>query len=210
LNSIVPDAVQTITPVVGLTKLERIKAVAGDCGADMEHSIHVTELSLMLFDGLRSLHCLDDIDRDLLEYAGVLHDIGWKDGQKDHHKTSLRMILADDRLPLDGAERAIVANVARYHRGGMPDEKHKAYGMMGAADRSKVDRLASIMRLADGLDVSHSSVVRSVECHNNKGNVMIILQTNGSPDREMQKIGKKKDLFERTFRKALTVEWESS
>jgi exopolyphosphatase/guanosine-5'-triphosphate,3'-diphosphate pyrophosphatase len=92
----------------------------------------------------------------------------------------------------------------------MPNDKHKAYGVLGAADRSKVDRLASIMRLADALDVSHASVVRSAECHIKKGNVMIILKTKGSPDRELDKLGKKKDLFERTFKRTLTVEWDGS
>ena len=101
----------------------------------------------------------------MLEYAAVLHDIGWKEGRKGHHKSSLEMIMGEDRLPFDGRERAIVANVARYHRGALPEDGHRDYRDLEAADRKVVDRLASILRVADALDVSHASVVRSIECH---------------------------------------------
>jgi exopolyphosphatase/guanosine-5'-triphosphate,3'-diphosphate pyrophosphatase len=162
----------------------------------------------MLFDGLRSVHHLDDVKRDLLEYAGVLHDIGLKEGQAGHHKTSLQMILGDDQLPFEGTERTVVANVARYHRGSLPSEKHKVYASLKSADRRVVDRLASILKVADALDVSHASVVSSVECHVMKGNVVILLRTTKCPERELERADEKKDLFERTFKRAITFEWE--
>ncbi len=208
LNSIVPDANLTMPQLSGLTKLERVKAIARACGMDEEHSLHVAKLSLMLFDGLLSLHHLDDAERDLLEYAAVLHDIGWKEGQKGHHITSLHMILAEDQLPFAGRERAIVANVARYHRGRVPNEGHDAYIALKPEDRKIVDRLASIVRVADALDVSHASVVQSAECHVKKGSVILLLGTTEYPDRELEKAREKKDLFEKTFKRTLAFEWE--
>ena len=210
LNSIVPDATLTVSRLAGLTKLERVKVIASGCGLDEAHSIHVAKLSLILFDGLRSLHRLGYAERDLLEYASVLHDIGWKGGRKGHHKTSLQMIMGEDRLPFDGRERAIVANVARYHRGALPDDRQRAYGALQTADREVVDRLASIIRVADALDVSHASVVRSAECIVKKGSVIMLLGTTGYPDRELEKARVRKDLFERTFKRTLAFEWESA
>jgi CHAD domain-containing protein len=206
LESIVPEATVTAPQLAGLTKLEQVRTVARGCGVDEEHSLHVAELSLMLFDCLRPLHRLGDAERDMLEYAGVLHDIGWKDGQKGHHKTSLQMILGEKRLPLEEKERAIVANVARYHRGVMPNDGHKAYKALKAADRAVVDRLASILRVADALDVSHASVVRSAECRVKKGSVTIILGATEHPERELEKVRSKKDLFEKTFKRTLAFE----
>jgi CHAD domain-containing protein len=210
LNSIVPDAALTPSQLAGLTRLEKVKVIASGCGVDEEHSIHVAKLSLFLFDGLRSLHRLGEVERDLLEYAGVLHDIGWKEGRKRHHKTSLQMIMGEDRLPFDGRERAIVANVARYHRGTLPNDGHEPYRALETSDRTVVDRLASILRVADALDVSHASVVRSAECHVKKDSVVMILGTTVCPHRELEKARVKKDLFERTFKRALAFEWESS
>jgi hypothetical protein len=207
LRSVTP---KTAPAADGQTRLERIKAVAGDCGGDPEHSLHVAELSLILFDALRPLHRLGQAERDLLEYAAMLHDIGWREGQEAHHKSSLRMIMAEDRLPLEAGERAIVANVARYHRGALPDKGHDAYRALKASDRAVVDRLASILRVADALDASHASVVVSAEYRPSKGGVVLLLGTSGYPDRELEKARAKKDLFERTFKRTLAFEWESS
>lgn len=208
LNSIVPDAAQTMTQMAGLTKLERIKAIARACGVDEGHPLHVAGLSMMLFDGLRPLHQLDDTQRSMLEYAAVLHDIGWKEGQEGHHKTSFQMIMSDDQLPLDGTERSIVANVARYHRGALPSDGHRGYKALRSADRMVVDQLASILRVADALDVSHASVVRSIECRIKKGSVNILLRTTEYPDRELDKVRMKKDLFDNVFETSLKFDWK--
>jgi CHAD domain-containing protein len=208
LGSVTPKA--TATQADGQTRLERIRSVAGDCGGDAEHSLHVAQLSLILFDRLRPLHRLGPAERDLLEYAAVLHDIGWREGQEAHHKSSFRMIMAEGRLPLEAGERVIVANVARYHRGALPAKGHKAYRALNAGERTVVDRLASILRVADALDASHASVVVSAECHRRKGGVVLLLGTTGYPDRELEKARAKKDLFERTFKRTLSFEWESS
>jgi CHAD domain-containing protein len=210
LGSIVPDVSPALPQEGGMTKREQLKAVIRGCGVDEEHSLHVAELSLMLFDGLRSLHRLDDEKRDLLEYAGLLHDIGWKEGQRNHHKTSLEMIMTDDGLPFDEKERSIIANVARYHRGVIPNGDHKAYMDLKAGDRRVVDRLAAIIRVADALDVSHTSVVKSAVCQVKKGKVIVLMATTGHPDRELEKAHEKKDLFEKTFKRTLLFEWESS
>ena len=210
LNSIVPDAVQTVPLLGDLTKVEKVKAIARSCGVDEEHSFHVAELSLMLFDGLGSLHRLKGAQREMLEHAGILHDIGWKEGQKGHHKTSLQMIMGEGQLPFEERERTIVANVARYHRGAVPDQRHRAYWSLKASDRKIVDRLASILRVADALDVTHASVVRSIECHIGRGTVVLLLKAAEYPDREVERAGKKMELFERTFKRNLKFEWEQA
>jgi len=207
LDSIVPDATLAMPRLEEMTDLERVKAIARGCEVDEEHSLHVAELSLILFDGLRKLHHLGDGERHMLEYAGVLHDIGWKDGREGHHKSSFQMIMGEDRLPLDAREREIVANVARYHRGSLPKEEHKAYAALRSADQKVVDRLASLIRVADALDVSHASVVRSAECIVKKGTVTVILETTAHPYRELEKAQAKKDLFEKTFNRKLVFEW---
>ncbi len=207
LNSIMPDAVPALPSSGDMSKLEQVKTIIKSCGIDEDHSLHVTDLSLQLFDCLQPLHSLGAAERELLEYASVLHDIGWKEGQKDHHKSSLEMIMEEDRLSFDDRERAIVASVARYHRGALPKDSHIVYRGLNAADRKVVDRLASMLRVADALDVSHSSLVRSIECTMRKERTILRLGAIGYPDRELQKAREKKDLFEKTFNRKLAFEW---
>ena len=50
------------------------------------HSLHVAALALRLFDQTKRLHNLGDTERDWLEYAAILHDIGYLINERQHHK----------------------------------------------------------------------------------------------------------------------------
>ncbi|TLN24103.1 HD domain-containing protein, partial [bacterium] len=59
---------------------------------EADHTHQVTRLALRLFDETVELHKLGELERFWLQCAGLLHDIGWVEGWKGHHKTSLRII----------------------------------------------------------------------------------------------------------------------
>jgi exopolyphosphatase/guanosine-5'-triphosphate,3'-diphosphate pyrophosphatase len=57
-------------------------------------------------------------------------------------------------------EQTVVAHVARYHRGAVPDRrKHEAFGQLDRAARERIIRLAAILRVADGFDRGHAAAV---------------------------------------------------
>ena len=98
-------------------RLRELSKLAQEMDVDPAHSRKVTELALALFTELRDVYGLTDEDKFVLEAAGMLHDIGWTEGQRGHNRTSYRLIMDDMRLPLLDGERRAVAAVARYHRG---------------------------------------------------------------------------------------------
>ena len=59
------------------------------CNWHDQHSTQVTKLALKLFDALRDSLTLCDEDRELLEYASLLHDIGYHISHSKHHKHAL-------------------------------------------------------------------------------------------------------------------------
>jgi exopolyphosphatase/guanosine-5'-triphosphate,3'-diphosphate pyrophosphatase len=127
------------------------------------HSRQDARLAVLLFDLTVDLHRLDDECRDLLYCAGLLHDIGYVEGYWGHHKTAYRLIL-EAKLPgLTAREKQIVANIARYHRGARPKLKHEGFAALAPDDREVVTRLGAILRLADGLDRSHTDAVRDLD-----------------------------------------------
>jgi exopolyphosphatase/guanosine-5'-triphosphate,3'-diphosphate pyrophosphatase len=132
-------------------------------GFEEGHSRQDASLAVKLFDLLADLHHLDDDCRDLLYCAGLLHDIGYVKGYWGHHKTAYKLITKADLPGLTRRERQIVANVARYHRGARPKLKHKGFAALDEDDREIVVVLGAILRLADGLDRSHSDAVRTVD-----------------------------------------------
>jgi exopolyphosphatase/guanosine-5'-triphosphate,3'-diphosphate pyrophosphatase len=145
----------------------RLKAVVQfllDCDCEAEHSLQVARLSLRLFDELEPLHRLDEEARFLLHCGALLHDIGWEYGQRAHHKSSLNMIQDSPELPFDERERLVVASIARYHRKALPKQTHQHFASLSQHDQDTVCMLAGMVRVADGLDRTHRSIVRDITC----------------------------------------------
>lgn len=132
-------------------------------GFEEQHSRQDARLAVQLFDLTADLHHLDEEHRELLSCAGLLHDIGYVEGYWGHHKTAYRLIMKADLPGLTTREKRIVANVARYHRGARPKMKHEGFAALDADDRDRVMILAAILRLADGLDRSHTDAVKDLD-----------------------------------------------
>ncbi len=163
------------------------------------HQRHVARLALSLFERLAPLHGLAPGDRDLLWAAAMLHGIGRFVAKSGHHKHSAYLIRNSQ---LDGwrdDEKVLVAQIARYYRKSMPKPTHVDYAALSAADRRRVDILASLLRVADGLDIHHLGTVLDVAAIPEDGIVNIAAQAESDVSGELDAAMEKADLFERTF-----------
>jgi exopolyphosphatase/guanosine-5'-triphosphate,3'-diphosphate pyrophosphatase len=133
------------------------------CGFEEEHCRQDARLAVRLFDLTADLHNLDLECRDLLYCAGLLHDIGYVEGYQGHHKTAYRLIMKASLPALSEREKQIVANVARYHRGTKPKPSHRGFAELEPEDQEIVTILGAILRLADGLDRSHTDAVQALD-----------------------------------------------
>jgi exopolyphosphatase/guanosine-5'-triphosphate,3'-diphosphate pyrophosphatase len=166
---------------------------------DEAHCRQVTALALSLFDQTAALHGLGSTERGLLEVAGLLHDVGYAVSQSAHHKHSLYLIRNADLDGFTPRERALVANIARYHRKALPADRHTDYMAMDDEDRTLVRRLAALLRLADGLDADHFQVVEEVTVVNRGDHVLLELRARDVPDLAMWAAERNGDLFELEF-----------
>ena len=158
---------------------------------------------MRLFDELRSLHGLDDDDRELLEYAALMHDIGWHIGRREHHKHSAYLIRHGKLRDFSKQEVLVMANIARYHRGPLPDKAHGLYAKLGRGARAAVDAGAAVLRVADGLDRSHAAVIRDLRCKVTDAQVLIRLDARSDAELEIWGARRKADLFEKIFGKSI-------
>ncbi|MGK2934068.1 MAG: Ppx/GppA phosphatase family protein [Gemmatimonadaceae bacterium] len=126
------------------------------------HSQHVRKLALQIVDQIGERLGCGEGERALLSDAALLHDIGYHINYEDHHKHSYHLISHAELLGMSPVEQVIVANVARYHRGPRPKEKHRNYSGLDKRSRQVVKRLAAILRVADGFDRGHSAAVGQV------------------------------------------------
>jgi exopolyphosphatase/guanosine-5'-triphosphate,3'-diphosphate pyrophosphatase len=130
---------------------------------EQPHSSHVQRLALLLFDALgERLGCTKE-DRDALSDAALLHDAGYHISYERHHKHSYHLILHADLLGMPPSEQVVIANVARYHRGGPPKKKQRNYGALDKELRRRIKRLSALLRIADGFDRGHVSAVADLK-----------------------------------------------
>ena len=175
----------------------KVDEVSRTCDSDPGHSKQVSSLALAVFDALRPLHKYGTDDRQLLEIASRLHDIGWsKTVIKKHHKLSGKMILDLDIPGLDMRDRKVCALVARYHTKGLPNaEKHRKFAELGAKRRDLVEWLAAILRVADALDSNHTSVITKLKLQIGEKTLIVNLETKGDCWDEIRRVRRKEDLL---------------
>jgi exopolyphosphatase / guanosine-5'-triphosphate,3'-diphosphate pyrophosphatase len=178
--------------------------LARRCDWHKTHSEHVARLAMELFDELRPLHGLNAEERDLIEYAALLHDIGWHIGRDKHHKHSMYLILNGDLKNFSEDEIKTMANIARYHRKTSPKRKHDSYSSLPARYRKTVDVGSALLRLADGLDRSHSSVIQRIRCKFDDRRVKCTLATKADAELEIWGARRKREWFEEVFHRRIS------
>ncbi len=156
------------------TVLSACRALGRRFHFEAEHAEAVLQLARQLFDQTRGLHGLDDRARVLLDAAALLHDVGVGINNDGHHKHSQYLIQASDLVGLADDERHIVGMLARYHRRAPPNREHEDFARLRRRDRTMVERLAAILRLADALDRQHAGIVRAVRVQMHDDHVELI------------------------------------
>jgi exopolyphosphatase/guanosine-5'-triphosphate,3'-diphosphate pyrophosphatase len=125
------------------------------------HAIHVRFLADRLFNQLAPLHGYGPAERELLDSAALLHDLGSVVGYRDHHKHS-QMLIINRGLPgFTPRETAVVALLTRFHRKGKPTIKSFEL-LLAEDDQRLVTQMAAILRLAEYLERGRNANVDDV------------------------------------------------
>ena len=175
------------------------------CDWHEEHSTHVANMALQLFDELQDDLDLPDEDRELLEYASYMHDIGYYISHRKLHKHALYLIRHADLKGFTENEINIMANVARYHRRSTPKKRHKRYRKLDKPVRKRVKKLSGILRVADGLDRSHYQNVQKLEIEQGEETITLYITTQADPQLEIWGAMRKSHLFEKITGKTLEI-----
>lgn len=170
-----------------------------------QHSTHVANMALQIFDKFQKELKLTENDRELLLYATLMHDIGYYISYRKHHKHALYIIRHSDLRGFTEDEINIMANVARYHRRSSPKKRHPFYKQLDKPLRKRIKKLSAILRIADGLDRSHYQNVQKLEIQNSEEKVQIIITTEGDPELEIWGASRKSRLFENVTDKKVEI-----
>lgn len=165
---------------------------------DENHGRLTARLAARLFEQSRSLHHLDDEYLLPLEIAALLHDIGHFINAVDHEKHGCYLLTTNHLIGLSDREQNIAANLVRYHRKETPfaDGNSKS---LSQQDRSTVNKLTAILRLADSIDVSHDDLVNDVKLVETESGWHIQISSRADTMLANWAVEKRKDLFEEVF-----------
>lgn len=197
-------------PDVADPRLRGVFALGRRFGFEEAHARHVTRLAEKIFDQLSTAYKLSRHQRLLLSAAALLHDVGYHIAHEFHHKHSLYLIKNSELTGFSEAERDVVANAARYHRGALPKDRHADYSVLSERDRATIWHIGAIIRVADALDKSYGGLVRDVSCKLTGDTVRIQLRGDANCDKELWAAEQKRDMFEEAFRCRLIFKQRAS
>jgi exopolyphosphatase/guanosine-5'-triphosphate,3'-diphosphate pyrophosphatase len=181
-------------------RLRGVHAVGQRFGYEKDHALHVAMLAEKILDGLAPSFGFTRHERTLLAAAALLHDAGYHIAHDSHHKHTLYLVKHSEMTGFSEDERALIANIARYHRGSLPKERHPDYAALDPEARDLVCCLAAILRVADALDRRHDGRVEDLRCIQDGQTLQLRLSSAATCDQEILAATQRGDLFEQVFR----------
>ncbi|MBF6567622.1 MAG: Ppx/GppA family phosphatase [Candidatus Binataceae bacterium] len=166
-----------------------------------DHAAQVAKLAVRLFDATSTIHRYGSPERELLEFAALLHDVGLQVSHRRHHHHSQYLISYSEILRgFTPEETQAIAVLARFHKGALPKLSSPELSEMSAGLRQRLIGLAAILRIADALDRSHHSVVRAIRVTRGGAGIVVALDTQQrDAELELWAAERKSDLWEKLF-----------
>ncbi len=176
--------------------------------ADMTHAEHVARLALQMHDSLVAdgLFEPEPGEHELLWAASMLHDVGMTISYDDHHKHSYYLIVSAELPGFSPRERALIAQISRYHRKGAPKLGEMA-PIAEEGDEELLDRCSVILRLAEHLERGRDQSVREARLRPNGHGVDLHLEAAGDltlPRWSVERYGDD-EVFQRVFGRRLLI-----
>jgi exopolyphosphatase/guanosine-5'-triphosphate,3'-diphosphate pyrophosphatase len=179
--------------------------LARRCNWSEDHARAVARLALALFDATAELHSgivppLDAHDRELLELAALLHDVGEHVASQGHHRHGAYLVRNGQLRGFAPDEVELLAAIVRWHRRGEPRVSDE-FPLLDAAAIARVRALAAFLRVADGLDRSREGIVHGVDVTVTPSLVLVRPRTGAADDAELEVWGarRKRGLLERVL-----------
>lgn len=163
------------------------------------HAHEVARLAGELFAQTRALRPEREDDEELLELAALCHDIGEHVSRDGHARHSAYLIENGGLRGFSPDEVRILACLARYHTRGKPRESFGAFEALGQGDRERVVELLALLRIADGLDVSHAEIIGPLSVRIERTRVVIAAPARGEAELERWMFQRKRTLFEDVY-----------
>ena len=171
---------------------------------NMPHTCAISPTGL--FNQLQPLHNYSRPDRELLEAAAILHDLGTIISYNDHHKHSKTLIINRGLPGFTPRETALIALLTRYHRKGQPSISGFE-NLLQDDDHDRLTKLTAMLRLAEFLERGRNANVDDVTAVWDNATLRITLVADQYPAVELWEAERNAvSLMETAFDREVTIE----
>ena len=132
--------------------------------SDWDENCHVANLALQIFDQTQKLHEYSNFEREVLEFAALLHDIGQFISFRKHHKNSRYILKQTDPRGFNDEEMLLIRHLVRYHCKAKPTKKHGKFKNLSKRHRRIIQVLSGILRIAVALNQTKNRRVKRIDC----------------------------------------------
>ncbi len=175
-------------------------------GREDPREFHIAILALSLFDQAHDLHELGAPERELLEYAALLHGVGRHIDYENREQHSRYVIRNSSLRGFTDEEIELLGLITLYHRGPRPKRKDKHLVELSRSDQTRVITLSAILRLAVALDRGHSQLVRRLHVDQRKRELRIVIDGPGDLALELWAGRGKLDPLAKVLGRSVTLE----
>jgi exopolyphosphatase/guanosine-5'-triphosphate,3'-diphosphate pyrophosphatase len=183
-----------------------VDALVGAWGGDGRHLRLIERLAAELFDALADLHGLDDGDRELLEHAASLHEVGNAISPARFHKHGAYLVENGGMRGFDPGSLAAVASLVRFQRGKDPRPVFQPFTHLSDRRRDAVTSMAAILRLAHAIGRGDEPEDLGLEIRVRPRSVRLRVRGSTHPDAVAAEAADAGALFERVFGRSVEVE----
>jgi exopolyphosphatase/guanosine-5'-triphosphate,3'-diphosphate pyrophosphatase len=183
-----------------------VRRLALNWARDPGHADQVAELAGWLFDALASELDVAPGDRELLDHAARLHDIGESIAFGGHHKHGAYLIEHAELHGFAAWELATIATIVRFHKGSGPKPTYAPFTGLSRDQQRRAVLLTAILRVADGLDHGHDQRVDAVSVEVRSRRVILRIGGTGDLAEAASGARAKGDLLAKALGRELVVE----
>ncbi len=184
-------------------RLESVLRLAQVFHYEETHTRQIGRLALSLFDQTRTLHKMGQREREFLQMAAILHEIGLFISHNQHHRHSYYLIRNSELPGFTETEKEIIANIARYHRKSHPKQRHPEFSRLTEADQNTVKILSGILRIGNALDRSHKAKISGIKIQIQKKKITIRCKSRADVSLEFWAANMKKTLLEECLKRKI-------
>ena len=177
------------------------------CDQTISHVEQVCNLSIQLYKQLRVLHKLPRMYVKVLRVAALMHDVGQRLKYYEHQKHSFYFILNSAINGMTHRDLLLAAFVAQGHRANdfNKQEWDKYKGILQEEDLTAVMKLSVILRIAESLDRSMCSGVKTITCDVLGDSVIMKAEVEGDCSLEIKDALNARAEFAKAYKKNLDI-----